>query len=81
MKFQDLWNKFYFLFGQLCDKKTYAFVVIGIGKKVVWAGGGMGRGHQADSVLFVGVCMCVCVCVFVGRRVGCVGMIRHQMLL
>ena len=75
MKFQDLWNKFYFLFGQLCDKKTYAFVVIGIGKKVVWAGGGMGRGHQADSVLFVGVC------VFVGRRVGCVGMIRHQMLL
>ena len=62
MKFQDLWNKFYFLFGQLCDKKTYAFVVIGIGKKVVWAGGGMGRGHQADSVLFVGVCVCVCVC-------------------
>ena len=58
MKFQDLWNKFYFLFGQLCDKKTYAFVVIGIGKKVVWAGGGMGRGHQADSVLFVGVCVC-----------------------
>ena len=75
MKFQDLWNKFYFLFGQLCDKKTYAFVVIGIGKKVVWAGGGMGRGHQADSVLFLGVC------VFVGRRVGCVGMIRHQLLL
>ena len=75
VKFQDLWNKFYFLFGQLCDKKTYAFVVIGIGKKVVWAGGGMGRGHQADSVLFLGVC------VFVGRRVGCVGMIRHQMLL
>ena len=71
MKFQDLWNKFSFLFGQLCDKKTYAFVVIGIGKKVVWAGGGMGRGHQADSVLFVGV----------GRRVGCMGMIRHQMLL
>ena len=58
VKFQDLWNKFYFLFGQLCDKKTYAFVVIGIGKKVVWAGGGMGRGHQADSVLFVGVCVC-----------------------
>ena len=22
----------------------------------------MGRGHQADSVLFVGVCVCVCVC-------------------
>ena len=59
VKFQDLWNKFYFLFGQLCDKKTYAFVVRGIGKKVVWAGGGMGRGHQADSVLFVGVCVCL----------------------
>ena len=58
VKFQDLWNKFSFLFGQLCDKKTYAFVVIGIGKKVVWAGGGMGRGHQADSVLFVGACVC-----------------------
>ena len=31
---------------------------MGIGKKVVLAGGGMGRGHQADSVLFVGVCVC-----------------------
>ena len=50
----------------MCDKKTYAFVVIGIGKKVVWAGGGMGRGHQADSVLFVGVCVCVCVCLWGG---------------
>ena len=30
-----------------------------IGKKVVWAGGGIGRGHQADSVLFVGVCVCL----------------------
>ena len=27
------------------------------------AGGGMGRGYKADSVLFVGVCVCVCVCV------------------
>ena len=58
MNFQDFWNKFSFIFGQLCDKKTCAFVVMGIGKKVVWAGGGMGRGHQADSVLFVGVCVC-----------------------
>ena len=74
--FQDLWNKFSFLFGQLCDKKTYAFVVMGIGNKVVWAGGGMGRGHQAESALFIGVCA-----VFVGRRGGWVGMIRHQMLL
>ena len=68
-----------FLFWQLCDMKTCAFVVMGIGNKIVWAGGGMGRGHQADSVLYVGVR--VCVCVFVGRRVGWVGMIRHQMLL
>ena len=30
-----------------------------IGKKVVWAGGRMGRGHWADNVLFVGVCVCV----------------------
>ena len=45
------------------------------GNKVMWAGGGMGRGHQADSVLFVGVC------VFVGLRAGWVGMIGHQMLL
>ena len=58
VNFQDFWNKFSFIFGQLCDKKTCAFVVMGIGKKVVWAGGGMGRGHQADSVLFVGVYVC-----------------------
>ena len=31
--------------------------MMGIGKKVVWAGGGRGRGHQADSVLFVDVCV------------------------
>ena len=35
----------------------------------------MGRGHQADNDLFVGVC------VFVVRRVGWLGIIRHQMLL
>ena len=56
--FQDLWNKFSFLFGQLCDKKTCASVVMEIGNKVVWAGGGMGRSHQAESALFVGVCVC-----------------------
>ena len=55
MNFQDLYNKFSFIFGQLCDKKTCAFVVMGIGKKVVWVGGGVGRGHEADSVLLVGV--------------------------
>ena len=30
-----------------------------IGKKVVWAGGRMGRGHWADNILFVGVCVFV----------------------
>ena len=44
---------------------------MGIGNKVVWAGGGMGRGHQTDSALPE----------FVGRRMGWVGMIGHQMLL
>ena len=28
-----------------CDKKTFAFVGMGIGKKLVWAGGGMGKDH------------------------------------
>ena len=41
VNFQDFWNKFSFIFGQLCDKKTCAFVVMGIGKKfgleVGWA--------------------------------------------
>ena len=35
VNFQDFWNKFSFIFGQLCDKKTCAFVVMGIGKKFV----------------------------------------------
>ena len=45
MNFQDFWNKFYFIFVGVCVKETCAFVVMGIGKKVIWAGGGMGRGH------------------------------------
>ena len=45
VNFQDLWNKFSLIFGQLCDKKTCAFVVMRIGNKVVWAGCRMGRGH------------------------------------
>ena len=49
---------------------------MGIGNKVVWAGGGMGRGHQTDSALPVGLCA-----EFVGLRMGWVGMIGHQMLL
>ena len=64
-----------FLFRQLCDMKTCAFVVMGIGNKIVWAGGGMGRGHQADSVLYVGVrvCVCACVCVCVCGAEGGLG--------
>ena len=65
MKFQDLWNKFSFLFDIVCDKKTCAFFVLGTGNKIMWAVGGMGWGHQAESVLFVGVCVCECVCVCV----------------
>ena len=38
---------------------------MGIGNKVVWAGGGMGRIHRTHSVLLVYVCACVCVCVCV----------------
>ena len=36
----------------------------------MWAESGMGRGHQADSVLFDGVCVCVCVCGAEGGLVG-----------
>ena len=43
--FQDLRNKFHFIFRQVCDEETCIFVVMSIGKKVVWAGGGMSRGH------------------------------------
>ena len=34
VNFQDFWNKFSFIFGQLCDKKTCAFVGDGDRKKV-----------------------------------------------
>ena len=50
-----LMDKFSLIFGQLCDKKTWAFVVMRIGKRVVWAGGRIGRCHWTDSVLFVDV--------------------------
>ena len=33
MNFQDLWNKFSLIFGQLCAKKTCAFVMMGNWKK------------------------------------------------
>ena len=55
--------------------KTCEFVVMGIGNKIVWVGGGMGRGHQADSVLYVAVrvCVCACVCVCVCGAEGGLG--------
>ena len=46
LNFQDFWNKFSSIFWQLCDKETCAFVVMGIGKKVMWTGGGMGFSNQ-----------------------------------
>ena len=59
VNFQDFWNKFSFIFGQLCDKKTCAFVVMGIGKKFVWAGGGDGQRSLSRLSLF---CWRVYVC-------------------
>ena len=43
--FQDFWNKLCLILSSCVIKKTCAFVVMRIGKKVVWAGGRMGRGH------------------------------------
>ena len=61
MNFQDLWNKFFiFIFGQLCDKITSAFVVMGIGKKKACVGwrwdGQRSLGRQCPF------CWCLCVC-------------------
>ena len=50
---------FSLIFGQLCDKKYCAFVVMGIGKKFVWAGGGDGQRSLSRLSLF---CWRVCVC-------------------
>ena len=50
VNFKDFWNKFSFIFGQLCDTKTCAFVIMEIGKKVVWAEGGMGTGVRRGSM-------------------------------
>ena len=75
MNFQDLWNKFYFTFEQSCGEKSCAFVVMGIGRKVVWAGVGWAEVIR-QVVSFLLVCVCVCVC---GAEP--VGVIRHQMLL
>ena len=58
---------FFFLFlGSCVIRKLLHSSWWELEKKLVWAGGGMGRDHWADSVLFVGVS----VCVFMGRRVG-----------
>ena len=64
MSFQDLWNKFSFIFGRLCDEKTCAFVVMGLEKRlckmeVRWAD------VIGQTVSFLSVCVCVC-----GGRVG-----------
>ena len=80
MNFQDLWNKFFlFIFGQLCDKKTFAFVVMGIGKKtcVGWRWDGQrSLGRQCPFCW----CVCVCVCLWGGGWAG-FGIIRYQILL
>ena len=59
MNFQDLWNKFFFIiFGQLCDEKTCAFVVMGIEKNNF--GLKVGRAElvrQTVSFLLVYVCL------------------------
>ena len=57
---------FSLIFGQLCDKKTCAFVVMGIGKKFVWAGGGDGQKSLSRLSLF-----CWRVCLWGGGRAGC----------
>ena len=67
MNFQDLWNKFHFIFEQLCDAKTCALIVMGIGKRL--------------CELEVGWTEVIKQCVFVGQRMGWMGIIRHQMLL
>ena len=59
MNFQDFWNKFYFIFAQLCVRKTCTFVVMGIGKKVMLAAGKDGRRSLGRQCPF---CWCVCVC-------------------
>ena len=65
MNFQDLWSKFYFIFGQLCDEKTCAFVAMGIGGKgcVSWRWDGQrSLGRQCP--------FCWCVCLWGGGWAG-----------
>ena len=65
MNFQDLWSEFYFIFGQLCDEKTCAFVAMGIGGKgcVSWRWDGQrSLGRQCP--------FCWCVCLWGGGWAG-----------
>ena len=66
---------FSLIFGRLCDNKTCAFVMMGIGKRLcgLEVGGAEVTGQTVSFLL-------MCVWVFVGRRVGWVGIIRHQRL-
>ena len=60
MNFQDFWITFYFIFAQLCVKKTCAFVVMGIGKKrLCWLKVGWAEVIR-QAVSFLLVCVCVC---------------------
>ena len=61
VNFQDLWNKFSLIFRQLCDKKTCAFVVMRIGKKVVRVKVGWAEVIRQTMSFFLA---------FVGWRVG-----------
>ena len=56
---QDLWINSLLFLGQLRDKKTCAFIVMRIGKRVVWGwrkDGQMSLGRQCPF------CWCVSVC-------------------
>ena len=51
---------FSFIFGQLCDKKTCAFVVMGIEKKTCGLQVGWAEIIRQTVSFFVCVCACVC---------------------
>ena len=78
LNFQTSGINFLLCFGQLCDKKTCAFVVMGTEKRLCGLEVGWAEVIRQTVSFLLG---CVCVCVFAGLKVGCVGIIRHQMLL
>ena len=59
MNFQDFRNKFPFIIGQLCDKKTCTFVVMGIGKRLC----GLRWDSQRSSGRQCPICLRACVSV------------------